>query len=138
MWRVITDYRDDDDFDQDIYIKPVLNPYSAYCDPDAKEFDRRDAQFWFLSDHMGKEAFKQKYPDADLTNFESGTTVGESYLSWYEGDPMKMPAYTLLTLPSAATYIDCLVVCTNLTEGRRLVYSDGTNWLRLTNNTVAN
>jgi hypothetical protein len=93
VWRIITDYRDDDDFDQDIYIKPVLNPYSAYCDPDAKEFDRRDSQFWFLSDHMGKEAFKQKYPDADLTNFESGDTVGEGYLSWFDGDRVRICEY---------------------------------------------
>lgn len=93
VWRVVTDYRDDDDFDQDIYIKPVLNPYSAYCDPDAKEFDRRDAQFWFLSDYMGKDAFKQKYPDADLTNFEAGNDVGEGYLSWFEGERIRICEY---------------------------------------------
>lgn len=93
VWRIITDYRDDDDFDQDIYIKPVLNPYSAYCDPEAKEFDRRDAQFWFISDHMGKSAFKAKYPDADLTSFEAADTVGESYLSWFEGDRIRICEY---------------------------------------------
>lgn len=54
------------------------------------------------------------------------------------GDPVRYPEYTLTTLPSAATYKGCMVICTNLTEGYRLVFSDGTNWLRLTNNTVAN
>lgn len=93
VWRVVTDYRDDDDFDQDIYIKPVLNPFSAYCDPDAKEFDRRDAQFWFLSDYLGKEAFKQKYPDAELSNFDASTEVGETYLSWFEGDRIRICEY---------------------------------------------
>lgn len=92
-WRIITDYRDDDDFDQDIFIKPVANPFSAYCDPDAKEFDRRDAQFWFLSDYMGKEAFKQKYPDADISNFEAGDSVGDGYLSWFEGDRVRICEY---------------------------------------------
>jgi hypothetical protein len=53
------------------------------------------------------------------------------------GQPVKLPTYTLITLPSAATFQDCLIVCTNLTEGRRVVYSDGTNWRRLTDNTVA-
>lgn len=93
VWRIVTDYRDDDDFDQDIYIKPVLNPFSAYCDPDAKEFDRRDAQFWFLSDYMGKEAFKQKYPDAELSNFEAGNDVGETYLNWFEGERVRICEY---------------------------------------------
>lgn len=54
------------------------------------------------------------------------------------GTPVSHPEYTLTTLPSASTYKGCVVVCTNLTEGYRLVFSDGTNWLRLTNNTVAN
>lgn len=54
------------------------------------------------------------------------------------GLPVKLPTYTLLGLPSAASNPDALVVCTNLTEGRRVVYSDGTNWRRLTDNTVAN
>lgn len=53
------------------------------------------------------------------------------------GLPVKLPTYTLLTLPSATTWADSLVVCTNLTEGRRVVYSDGTNWRRLTDNSIA-
>lgn len=93
LWRVTSDYKSNEDFNQDLYIEEVKNPYSGYCDPDAKKFDRRDAQFWFLSDHMGKEAFKQKYPDADLTNFESGNTVGESCLSWYEGEQVRICEY---------------------------------------------
>lgn len=92
VWRVITDYRDDDDFDQDIYIKAVSNPFSAYCDPDAKEFDRRDAKFWFLSDYMGKKAFQAAYPDADMSEFfEDG--VGDSMLSWYADDKVRICEY---------------------------------------------
>lgn len=93
VWRIVTDYADDDDFDQDVYIKPMLNPYSAYCDPDAKEFDRRDAQFWFLSDYMGKEAFKAKYPDADVSDFEAGTDVSDSLLNWMDGDKVRVCEY---------------------------------------------
>lgn len=54
------------------------------------------------------------------------------------GDPVRMPEYTQSALPSAATYKGCSVICTDLSEGYRPVWSDGTNWRRFTDNTVAN
>jgi hypothetical protein len=53
------------------------------------------------------------------------------------GSPVKMPNYTLATLPAASSNQDALVVCTDTSNGRRVVWSDGTNWLRLDTNTVA-
>jgi len=54
------------------------------------------------------------------------------------GDPVKMPEYALAGLPSAATFKGCSVICTDLSEGYRPVWSDGTSWRRFTDNTVAN
>lgn len=92
VWRVVTDYRDQNDFDLDIFIKEVRNPFAAYCDPDAKEFDRRDAKFWFLCDYMGRKAFKQKYPDAENADFFS-SNVGDQLSQWYETDKVRIAEY---------------------------------------------
>src|SRR5690348_1753323 len=92
VWRVLTDYADEEDFDQCIYIAPVANPFSAYCDPDAKELDRRDAKFWFLSDHMSRKAFEAKYPDANTDDF-FGDSIPEAMLPWVEDDRVRICEY---------------------------------------------
>lgn len=70
VWRLTTQYNSDDSFEQDIRIQEISNPFTAYCDPSAQEFDRRDANYWFIITRMGKEEFKQKYPEQELSDFE--------------------------------------------------------------------
>lgn len=54
-----------------------------------------------------------------------------------EGACLAMRAYTVGTLPDAATWINAQVVCTNETGGRVPVFSDGTNWRRVTDRAIA-
>lgn len=48
-----------------------------------------------------------------------------------------MPAYTLATLPSAATNLNMIAVVTDLSSGREPCISDGVNWLKLSDRAVA-
>lgn len=52
--------------------------------------------------------------------------------------PIKPGGYTLTTLPSASAYSSYLIMVTNATGGPALCYSDGTNWLRVSDKTVVN
>lgn len=61
-WRIVTDYVDDDSFDQDIYIKRVRDWRSVYLDPDATEIDGSDSRFGFVYDDMPRDEFNSKYP----------------------------------------------------------------------------
>lgn len=45
--------------------------------------------------------------------------------------------FTLATLPSAATYLYGLIMVTDLTGGLQPCYSDGTNWRRCSDQTIA-
>jgi hypothetical protein len=45
------------------------NPFSVYFDPSAQEFDRRDAQYAFVITRIGKDEFKQKYPNDELIDY---------------------------------------------------------------------
>lgn len=49
-----------------------------------------------------------------------------------------LPPYTLGTVPSAAANTNLLIVITDLTGGREPCYSDGANWLRCSDKTIAN
>jgi hypothetical protein len=47
------------------------------------------------------------------------------------------PAYTLATLPSAAANTNMGIIVTNLTAGREPCWSDGTNWRRASDRSIA-
>lgn len=70
-WRICTDYARDDDFELDIFIRPIRNPFAVKFDPAAVEIDRRDAQFAFVEELIGEDEFKRRYPKADLRDFET-------------------------------------------------------------------
>lgn len=61
-WRIVTDYADEDTFDQEIFIQRVKDALSVYLDPDIKELDGSDAQFGFVFDDMERDVFEKKYP----------------------------------------------------------------------------
>jgi hypothetical protein len=56
-------------FDQEIVIKPILNPDSVLFDWDCKEVDWSDARKCFVLDWMIKNDFKRKYKDAEVKDF---------------------------------------------------------------------
>lgn len=62
-WRVITDYIDQDSFDQDIFLKPIKDTTSVYIDPDILEQDGSDMKFAFIFDDVPFEKFKVEYPN---------------------------------------------------------------------------
>lgn len=118
-WRITTDYKDDDDFEQDIFIKPIANPFAAFCDPNAKEFDRRDADFWFIKDRMHKSKFEQKYPDADISEYFSSGEQAD-LLQWYEGDDVVIAEYWY-KVPTKKTIVQ-------LSDGRVVSLEDYTKF----------
>ena len=65
--RFITEYVDDDSFDQEILVKAVLNPLAVYGDPDGVEPDGSDWKFAFIVEDLSEEEFKERYPSAALT-----------------------------------------------------------------------
>jgi len=76
-YRVLTQYVDDDIFEQEIVIGSIDNPLSVYWDPAAKKKSRRDAKHAFVSDMMTKEQFLAKYPDAEPSSFEGAASADE-------------------------------------------------------------
>ena len=61
FWRVTTDYVSPDSFDQEILIKPILNPLSVIYDPAAEDATCRDARFCFVYDDMPREEFNKRF-----------------------------------------------------------------------------
>lgn len=50
-----------DSFRQRLRIEPIQNQFSVVWDDAAKRYDKQDADFWFISSEMTKDAFERKY-----------------------------------------------------------------------------
>lgn len=88
--RVLTDYADDQSFDQEIEIRGVRNPLSVVIDPNAVEPTRHDMQWAFVVEDMTHEAFREEYPDASLTGFPEDDA---SYSGWMTEDKIRVAEY---------------------------------------------
>lgn len=65
-FRIVTEYSDDDVFDQDICIKRIKNPFTVYWDPAAQAWDKSDAKWCFITEELSKDEFQEKYPEASM------------------------------------------------------------------------
>lgn len=70
-FRIITEYADDDIFDQDIKIKRIKNQFTVYVDPAAQEVDFSDAEYMFVTEKMPRKTYEKAYPDASSMNFNA-------------------------------------------------------------------
>jgi len=112
-WRLVTDYRNPDDFELDISIKEIRNPTAVKWDAASVDLDREDAGHCFVEDSISKAAFKRQYPDADLIGWESDSGCD----IWRDRDQIRVCEYfwkeatkrTLLQLADGRTlYADDL------------------------------
>lgn len=69
-WRVTTEYSNDTTFDQDIFIRPIKNPFCLYADPNASDPFKRDARYWILTERISNASFEERWPKANRSSFE--------------------------------------------------------------------
>ena len=89
-WRIVTDYADNDSFDQEIFIRRIRDPLNVYIDPDINEIDGSDAKFAFVFDDMPREEFKKKYPEELQA---SGQAALGNWDPWQTKDTVRVAEY---------------------------------------------
>ena len=92
-WRVTTDYVRPDSFDQEIYIKPIDNPFTVYFDPNSTAPDGSDAEKCLITVVMPKENFRKMYPDADDGGSFSARGTGDSNSEWVTKHDIRIAEY---------------------------------------------
>ncbi len=65
---VLTQYADDDTFDQDIRIRCFDNCFAVHLDPYHTLPDGSDAEYAFVTDKISKDEFEAKYPGKEYTS----------------------------------------------------------------------
>lgn len=146
-WRVTTDYVRPDSFDQEIYIKPIDNPFTVYFDPNSTAPDGSDAEKCLITVVMPKENFRKMYPDADDGGSFSARGTGDSNSEWVTKHDIRIAEYFYTRIES--TYLVLLSDGTSAYEdelpdaammelagiyevSRRKTYKKSIKWCKLT------
>jgi hypothetical protein len=92
--RILTEYCDDDTFDQDIRICRVRNAFSVYMDPHIQDPCGADAEYCFITEDMPKDEFERQFPNAEPISSISTRGVGDETLSqWIREDTVRVAEY---------------------------------------------
>ena len=92
--RLLTEYCDDNTFDQDIKIGRVRNSFSVYMDPTIQDPCGADAKWCFVTEDISKADYQRMYPDsAPITTLQT-LGVGDQNLSqWLNEDTIRIADY---------------------------------------------
>lgn len=96
-FRLLTDYVDDDVFEQEIHIRLVPNPLAVLWDPKAALPHRGDAGYCHVLEFVPVAEFERRYPGAAKVDFDGGTGPaggGRSQsLQWFRPDHITIAEY---------------------------------------------
>lgn len=96
--RLVTEYCDDNTFDQDIKIKRVRNPFSVYLDPMAQDPCGADAQWGFVTEDMPLDEYHRTWPNASSASTLLSMGVGDRSISqWVNEKTVRIVEYFRIT-----------------------------------------
>lgn len=91
--RVVADYEGPDTFNQCLKIKAVMDPTTVWFDPAAREFDRSDARYVFVTERIPNEEFKKRWPKAELVSFDAPGHLDDYDREWFDKDTVRIAEY---------------------------------------------
>jgi len=91
--RVTTDYVKDNSFNQEIYIRPIENPFTVYFDPNSIMVDGSDADRCLITTLISKKEFSAMYPDADLDQGFVSRGTGDVVGDWIQKEEIRIAEY---------------------------------------------
>jgi hypothetical protein len=92
--RLLTQYCDDNTFDQDIKIARVRNSFSVYMDPLIQDPCGSDAKWCFITEDLSQEEYHRLFPNASPLSTLETLGVGDQNLSqWLNTDTIRIAEY---------------------------------------------
>jgi hypothetical protein len=92
--RILTEYCDDNTFDQDIKIGRVRNSFSVYMDPLIQDPCGADANWCIITEDLSQDEYQRLYPDASSANTLQSLGVGDQSLSqWLNSNTVRIAEY---------------------------------------------
>jgi hypothetical protein len=92
--RLLTEYCDDNSFNQDIKIGRIRNSFSVYMDPTIQDPCGADAQWCFITEDLTKEEYERQFPDAQPISSMMQQGVGDQSTSqWVSENTVRIAEY---------------------------------------------
>jgi len=92
--RLLTEYLDDNTFDQDIRIVRVRNAFSVYMDPTIQDPCGADAKWCFVTEDLTKDEYERQFPDATPISTLLSQGIGDpSIRTWINADTVRVAEY---------------------------------------------
>lgn len=114
--RILTEYCDENSFDQDIRIGRVRNSFSVYMDPTIQDPCGSDAQWCFITHEMLTEEFERQFPDAQPISSLQSQGVGDQSMSqWVNDNTVRIAEYF---------YVEHETATLNLYAGNHTAFAD--------------
>ena len=104
-FRVTTDYVSDDSFEQEIYIRPIDNPFTVYFDPNSQLPDGSDADRCLITTVISKRNFKVLYPWAEVDQGFSSRGTGDTNSEWVMKEDIRIAEYFYTVKEPAKLYL---------------------------------
>ena len=91
-WRVTTDYVSDDAFEQDIRVEMIENPFTCFVDPSCKDYMKRDAQDWCITEKIPRREYKARWPKAEVKDFDDALEFDDDE-DWQDEETVRIAEY---------------------------------------------
>ena len=92
--RLLTEYCNDDSFEQDIRIARVRNSFSVYMDPTIQDPCGSDAEWCFITEDLTADEYERQFPDASPISTMMQRGVGDQSLSpWISEKTVRIAEY---------------------------------------------
>ncbi len=88
--RLVTDYADEETFDQELFIEGVRDPLTVFLDPDAKRPDKSDARFGFVFQDYDRDEFQDQWPE--YANYGTQNILAGD-AGWYSENNVRIAEY---------------------------------------------
>jgi hypothetical protein len=92
-FRILTEYCDENTFEQDLRIGRIRDSFSVYMDPTIQDPCGSDAEWCFINQEVTKDDYERQFPDAaTLSSLAYG--VGDGQLNaWINQDTVRIAEY---------------------------------------------
>ena len=92
-FRILTEYCDENTFEQDLRIGRIRDSFSVYMDPTIQDPCGSDAEWCFINQEVTKDEYERQFPDAaTLSSLSYG--VGDGQLNaWINQDTVRIAEY---------------------------------------------
>lgn len=91
-WRILSEYIDEDSFEQELKLMAIPNTFTVYMDPAAILPSGEDQDWCIISEKMKRSEFERKYPKEEQNEWREGA-AGDQLADWETKEEIRLAEY---------------------------------------------